>query len=160
MEQVDLVQVEEAQVATPEIKITAPEAKPSDPWEASVEVQWSEWTSMGGIGTSAPSAAVDAEGLIHVFSRGITRALTTTRQAWKGGEIVWEPWESLGGALSSSPRLACSAEPVLPVLDGGGVDRVGDLTGIVAHTCNLTAGGLLAGESRGVPPLNCYGSVR
>ena len=53
-----------------------------------------------------------------------------------------------------------SAEPVLPVLDGGGVDRVGDLTGIVAHTCNLTAGGLLAGESRGLPPLNCYGSVR
>ena len=53
-----------------------------------------------------------------------------------------------------------SAEPVLPVLDGGGVDRVGDLTGIVAHTCNLTAGGLLAGESRGFPPLNCYGSVR
>ena len=26
--------------------------------------------------------------------------------------------------------------------------------------CNLTAGGMLAGESRGLPPLNCYGSVR
>ena len=84
-----------------------PEEEPLDDageGAAAAEVQGGEWTSMGGIGTSAPAAAIDAEGMIHVFSRGITRALTHTRQRWNGTAVAWEAWESLGGVLASGPQ--------------------------------------------------------
>ena len=47
-----------------------------DEWEVHDGARWGEWLSMGGIITSAPAVSVDAEGMLHVFCRGITRALT------------------------------------------------------------------------------------
>lgn len=72
-----------------------------DEWESNA---FGEWVSMGGIITSAPAASVDAEGMLHVFCRGITRALTHLRQRWNGTAVAWEAWESLGGALASGPQ--------------------------------------------------------
>ena len=77
----------------------------ADAWgDESADVSWGEWVSMGGIITSAPAPAVDAEGMLHIFCRGITRALTHVRQRWNGTAVAWEPWESLGGALASGPQ--------------------------------------------------------
>ena len=75
-----------------------------DESESSADARWGEWVSMGGIVTSAPAASVDAEGMLHVFCRGITRALTHLRQRWNGTAVAWEAWESLGGALASGPQ--------------------------------------------------------
>merc|ERR1712174_14218 len=36
---------------------------------------WTKWTSMGGHFSTAPSVLTDSEGLIHVFVRGMDRAL-------------------------------------------------------------------------------------
>ena len=74
-----------------------------DEWQSN-DARWGEWASMGGIITSAPAASVDAEGMLHVFCRGITRALTHLRQRWNGTAVAWEAWESLGGALASGPQ--------------------------------------------------------
>lgn len=68
------------------------------------DITWSEWVSMGGIITNAPTPAVDSEGMLHVFCRGITRALTHVQQRWNGTAVEWKPWESLGGALASGPQ--------------------------------------------------------
>ena len=74
-----------------------------DEWDGHDGARWGEWLSLGGIITSAPAVSVDAEGMLHVFCRGITRALTHLRQRWNGTAVVWDAWESLGGALASGP---------------------------------------------------------
>jgi len=70
----------------------------------SAGVSWGEWVSMGGVLTGSPTLALDSGGMLHVFCRGITRALTHLRQRWNGTQVAWEQWESLGGVLASSPQ--------------------------------------------------------
>lgn len=73
----------------------------------SSELDWSSWQSLGGALTSLPSAALDAEGLIHVFARGPDRGLW--HKAQEGGveprSVRWSDWSSLGGVLASGPRV-------------------------------------------------------
>lgn len=67
------------------------------------------WDLLGGVISSTPQAVLDAEGMLHVFARGITRALVHTSQAWNGTAIVWQPWASLGGALASGASVGSAA---------------------------------------------------
>merc|ERR1711985_94055 len=48
---------------------------------------------------------LDAESLIHVFSRGIDRALWHKQQAAVNGTFGWSNWESLGAVVSSGPYV-------------------------------------------------------
>ena len=105
---------------------------------------------------------IDVEGVEHEIFEQLTQ-----RGAWKLIDILVFECHRRPAPARTCHELMQSVEAAAPHLkfyqegwQKGRVDRVGDLTGIVAHTCNLTAGGLLAGESRGFPPLNCYGSVR
>lgn len=78
---------------------------PKDEDDEPDDKAWNDWIALGGVGTTKPTVALDAEGMMHVFSRGITRALTTRQQFWNGSAVVWSPWRSLGGVLTSGPSV-------------------------------------------------------
>ena len=88
-------------------------------------LQWvDDWEALGGVVTNAPVGVVDAESMLHVFARGITRALVHAEQQWNGSAIVWGPWESLGGALASGAALAgASSSSSLLSLFARGADK-------------------------------------
>jgi len=73
----------------------------------SSELDWSSWQSLGGSLTSLPSAALDTEGLIHVFARGPDRGLwhKTQQGQCEPRSVKWSDWGSLGGVLASGPRV-------------------------------------------------------
>jgi hypothetical protein len=56
---------------------------------------WSDWTSLGGVTTSRPTAVAVAPGHFYVFARGGDNAVWYRQH--KAG--VWGPWTSLGGTV-------------------------------------------------------------
>lgn len=83
--------------------------------------EFSPFVEMGdGAMSSSPSAATDAEGLIHVVARGIDRALWHIEQLrGADGAITWSEWASLGGTLTSSPQIILDNEGLLHVFARG-----------------------------------------
>lgn len=73
----------------------------------SSDLDWSSWQSLGGSLTSLPSAAIDPEGLMHVFARGPDRGLWHKAQEGEcePRSVKWTDWEELGGVLASGPRV-------------------------------------------------------
>jgi hypothetical protein len=83
-----------------------------------------EWSRLGGkILSSRISAAVDPQGLIHIFGLAADSGVWEKRQFANGTEAVWGEWTSLGGLLSSNPAVILDAEGVLHLfargVDGG-----------------------------------------
>ncbi|WP_238554057.1 hypothetical protein [Gordonia sp. KTR9] len=75
---------------------------------------WSEWESLGGVLTSAPTAVSWSDGRIDVFVRGTDKAL------WhKWFHNGWSEWESLGGVLTSAPAVCSWAAGRLDVFVQG-----------------------------------------
>lgn len=76
----------------------------------------SGWSSLGAPGGRAvygrPSAAVDAQGRVHVAVRSAADDVwTRSREASASGE--WSPWTSLGGTVSGSPTLVTVGDAVV-----------------------------------------------
>lgn len=58
---------------------------------------WTAWASLGGIVSTTPSAVKEEEGLVHVFARGVDRAIWAKYQVRGANSTVsWTPWYSLG----------------------------------------------------------------
>jgi len=58
---------------------------------------WTPWASLGGIVSTSPSAVKEEEGLVHVFARGVDRAIWAKYQVRGANATVsWTPWYSLG----------------------------------------------------------------
>ncbi|MFG1664325.1 glycoside hydrolase family 27 protein [Streptomyces sp. Y7] len=74
----------------------------------------SDWSSPGAPGDrpvyGRPSAAVDAQGLLHVAVRTSADDIWT-RSRDAAGE--WSPWTSLGGTVSGSPTLVAVGDAVV-----------------------------------------------
>jgi hypothetical protein len=70
------------------------------------ELKWSLFADLGGDVTSPPAVLVDAESLVHVFIRGVNRALWHRAEVYTHpSEKKWGEWECLGGVMASSPRV-------------------------------------------------------
>jgi hypothetical protein len=67
---------------------------------------WADWQPLGGIVTSAPSAASWGPNHIDLFARGTDNAIW--HKNWDGTH--WADWSSIGGELTSGPD-ACSWGP-------------------------------------------------
>ena len=78
------------------------------------------WDDLGGVATSAPSAASWAPGRQDAFVRGTDNALW---HRWWDGR-AWSGWESLGGVLTSDPGVAARAPGRLDVFVAGTDDAV------------------------------------
>jgi len=63
--------------------------------------RWTEWTSLGGSATSAPSATTLRAGHMAVFVRQADGSIAYRMQAARGAP--WQPWVSLGGRFASGP---------------------------------------------------------
>jgi len=58
---------------------------------------WTLWESLGGIVSTTPSVAKEDEGLVHVFTRGVDRAIWAKYQVrGPNSTVTWTPWYSLG----------------------------------------------------------------
>ena len=60
--------------------------------------QWSDWENLGGVLTSAPTAASWGANRLDIFARGSDNAMW--HKWWNGS---WSDWENLGGSLTSDP---------------------------------------------------------
>lgn len=59
--------------------------------------EWTAWESLGGIVSTSPSVAKEDEGLVHVFARGVDRAVWAKYQVrGANATVTWTPWYSLG----------------------------------------------------------------
>lgn len=71
-----------------------------------------EFADLGGEdATSSPSVTVDAEGLVHVFVRGLTRGVNHIAElasSTGGWAVKFGEWEGLGGVMASSPSMPVS----------------------------------------------------
>lgn len=72
-------------------------------------LEWSGWADLGGEATGPVAILLDSEALIHVFIRGINRALWHLSETYshENGK-KWGAWECLGGVLASAPRVPVS----------------------------------------------------
>lgn len=70
---------------------------------------FSNFANLHGEATSPPAVLLDAEGLIHVFIRGINRGLWHLGETYTyGNNKKWGEWECLGGVMASAPRVPVS----------------------------------------------------
>jgi len=59
--------------------------------------EWTQWESLNGITSTAPSVAREEEGLVHVFVRGVDRSIWAKYHVRGANSTVsWTPWYSLG----------------------------------------------------------------
>jgi hypothetical protein len=70
---------------------------------------WTGWSSLGGVFTSDPAAAVNSDGRLEVFARGSDNALWHRSQA-SPGSGTWGGWSSLGGVFTSDPAAAVNSD--------------------------------------------------
>jgi hypothetical protein len=77
---------------------------------------WSGWSSLGGIITSAPVAASRAANIKDVFARGNDGALW--HRHFNG--TTWTNWNSLGGIITTAPAVVSSAPNTLDAFARGG----------------------------------------
>jgi hypothetical protein len=58
---------------------------------------WTPWNSLGGIVSTTPEVVKEEEGLVHVFARGVDRAIWAKYQVrGANSSVSWTPWYSLG----------------------------------------------------------------
>jgi hypothetical protein len=79
---------------------------------------WSAWSSLGGIITSEPDAALNTDGRIEVFARGSDDALW---HIWQDAPHAgpWSAWSSLGGIITSDPVAAPNLDGCMEVFARG-----------------------------------------
>ena len=68
---------------------------------------WSNWESLGGLLTSAPTVSSWSENRLDVFARGTDNALW--HKWWDNG---WNDWESLGGLDNFAPAAKFHGETI------------------------------------------------
>jgi hypothetical protein len=95
-----------------------------DPENVDFPVKWSVWEALGGVFSSGPSAIVNSNGNLDVFSRGTDKAVWHKQQILSNdeGNEDWTSWTSLGGIVSTTPTVAKEEEGLVHVF-ARGVDR-------------------------------------
>merc|ERR1711907_555164 len=82
--------------------------------------EWSKWQCLGGKFSTPPEAVLNSEGYIHVFARGIDRAVWHLAQLKKdANNVTWSDWTSMGGIVTSSPAIMLDSEGLLHVFARG-----------------------------------------
>eukprot|EP00300_Choanocystis_sp_HF-7_P010543 c17000_g1_i1.p1 GENE.c17000_g1_i1~~c17000_g1_i1.p1 ORF type:complete len:396 (-),score=75.70 c17000_g1_i1:26-1213(-) len=86
-------------------------------------VEWSSWTSLGGVLASGPSVALNDDGLGDVFARATDKAIYFKSQFEdENGEVRFTQWETLGGLFSSSPSVIVRSDGMIDIF-ARGVDK-------------------------------------
>src|SRR5450756_2404208 len=85
-----------------------------------IPLLWTGWQSLGGIVTSAPSAASWGPNRADVFALGQDHGLW--HRWWDGA--AWGGWESLGGLLTSAPSVVSWGPNRLDIVAVGGDNAV------------------------------------
>lgn len=76
-----------------------------------VEAIWGNWTSLGGKLTSDPAAIVDAEGITHLFARGVDGFLwSMTQQLEDDGSLTWVAWQKHADSVLLAANAHISAK--------------------------------------------------
>lgn len=86
------------------------------------EVDWNEWTTLGGVFSSGPSAIVNSDGLIETYGRGADKAVWRKNQFLVDGVPKWTNWASLRGITSAGPAVRVNTDGFVEVY-ARGVDK-------------------------------------
>ena len=96
---------------------------------AAKAASWLPWERLGGVLASAPAAAVDVMGMLHVLAigadRGVWHTQQTVRELRNASSVDaqlamrWANWSSLGGEASAAPAVVTRADGMLEVLIRG-----------------------------------------
>ena len=70
-------------------------------WQIARNGDWSGWEPLGGVLTSDPAAALNADGGLVVFARGTDNGIWHRWQPRPDSD--WSGWEPLGGNWASGP---------------------------------------------------------
>jgi len=86
---------------------------------------WSGWENLGGVWTSKPAIAINNEGLLSVFVRGVDRSIYVASQETSSEHgLVWSDWIWLKGNFASAPKIsAVTTGDGLNVLTARGMDK-------------------------------------
>jgi len=68
-------------------------------WSSSANANWSNWENLGGVITTAPTAASWGSNRIDIFARGQNNAMW--HKWWNGNG--WSGGEDLGGVITTAP---------------------------------------------------------
>jgi len=89
----------------------------------SESIDWSSWSSLGGVLASGPSLALSDDGMTDVFARATDKAIYFKSQFQdENGEVHFTQWHTLGGMFSSTPTVVVRADGLLDVF-ARGVDK-------------------------------------
>ena len=93
-------------------------------WQQTPGGTWSTFVSLGGLWPGTPSAAYDAQGIVHVFGLGTDRVIYRTQQRRDAtGAITWDKnFGAFSGHWLSDPVVATNADGRLEVF-AIGADR-------------------------------------
>jgi len=87
------------------------------------EVSWGKWNSLGGVLASAPTVAVNDDGLADVFARATDKAIYYKAQVEKeDGATTYTQWYTLGGMFSTTPTVVVHADGLFDIF-ARGVDK-------------------------------------
>jgi len=86
-------------------------------------IEWSAWTSLGGVLASGPSLGLNDDGMTDVFARATDKAIYFKSQFQdENGEIHFTQWHTLGGMFSSTPNVVVRADGLFDIF-ARGVDK-------------------------------------
>jgi len=86
-------------------------------------IEWSAWTSLGGVLASGPSIGLNDDGMTDVFARATDKAVYFKSQFQdENGEIHFTQWHTLGGMFSSTPNVVVRADGLFDIF-ARGVDK-------------------------------------
>jgi len=87
------------------------------------EVSWGKWNSLGGVLASAPTVAVNDDGLADVFARATDKAIYYKAQVeGQDGVTSYTQWFTLGGMFSTTPTVVVHADGLFDIF-ARGVDK-------------------------------------
>ncbi len=99
-------------------------------WEKSAGGEWFGWRSLDGKITSNIESAINKDGKVEIFARGIDDAVLHNTQKSAGISHDWSGWNSLGGRITSDIKAEKN-------VDGRLCDRIntgGSLLGVIQLT--------------------------
>ncbi len=75
-------------------------------WSVRSGNQWTEWSSLAGMLTSAPDCVAPVSSMITCVVRGPDNGMWVKTATVTGNGILWGDWQAQGGVLSSGPSIA------------------------------------------------------
>jgi len=86
-------------------------------------IEWTEWSSLGGVLASGPSVGLNDDGMTDVFARATDKAIYFKSQFQdETGDIHFTQWHTLGGMFTSTPSVVVRADGLFDMFVRG-VDK-------------------------------------